>query len=833
MIITAFASAKVRFGISLFLILATIAAVVIYDLERAETSDLSVAEQIAVYQAQAFAENVSSTVKRVNEILLDLRTHWAENKDGFAALVIRRQEHTADVAFQVSVIAADGYLIYSNLAKNNDRVYLGEREHFRVHQADPQADRLFISRALRGKVSGKWSIQFSRPIFDKQRFIGVLVVSVSPNVFGVFAQNNAFLADISTMVHDSGEIMSRYPVNDELLGKQLTGLPFFEADAPRAGFYRRVGQTDGIERIFGYFRLPEYGLTCVVGRPVSTVLAGYVEHRQMVWLVSGVFSLIVSLLLWLQFRAQAERELMQNEARDSKAMLWSAIDIIGEAFVIYDKEDRLLYCNEQYRAQYQSSADLLVPGRRYEEIIRTGAELGRFAEARGRVDEWVAEKMQAHLSPNAHLIVRNDAGRWLRVVERITPEGNRVGFRVDVSELYLAKEGAESANRAKSEFLAAMSHEIRTPMNGILGMTEVLLDSSLSTEQREYLSIIKTSGDALLAIINDILDFSKIEAGRMTLEYISFDLSKTLHSIVDSHQQSARAKGLALEMSLDEALPQWVMGDPVRLGQVVINLVGNAIKFTERGRVSLSVHCLERQADGRVRLQFRMADSGIGIAREKLANVFGAFMQADSSVSRRFGGTGLGLSISQALVGKMGGLLMVESELGVGSTFSFELLFEVAEGKQQSDSPQDQAGEICVGPALNILLVEDNRTNQRLVMAILKKSLHRLTIVGNGQEALDLLERDRYDMVLMDMQMPLMDGLETTRRIREREAGTDQHLTIVAMTANALASDRAACLAAGMDEFLAKPVKRAELFRVLEHQMHAFAASSRLCCDLG
>ena len=816
-------SAMVRaklYGGMLF-VLAVIWSVAAYDLQRSRDSELRSTEQITVFQAQAFSENVRSTIKRINEIALDLRTHWVANPGGFAELIRQRQEHTADIAFQVAVIGADGYLVYSNLATSNERVYLGEREHFRVHQQSAGRDQLFISKPLLGKVSGKWSIQFTRPILGKNGFAGVVVISVSPSSFAEFSQDKHFGgSQVSTMFSGSGVVMARHPGNDEYVGKALVDAPFLGADAPQSGFYHGVSQLDGIERIFGFFRIPEYGVSLVVGETVASALAPYDAHRKSVLLVASLISALSVLLIALLFRSRSAQQEMQRQVQESKEMLWSAVDSLDEAFVIYDTDDRLAYCNERYRRYHQTSADILVPGRSFEEIIRTCAERGQYPEATARIDAWVAERMSAHRSGNADFIQQTDAGRWLRIIERVTPKGFWIGFRIDITELYEAKAAAENANRAKSDFLANMSHEIRTPMNGILGMTEVLLDTPLSVEQREYLSIVKSSGDSLLTIINDILDFSKIEAGRLELENIPFELAKTIAAVVANQRARVTAKGLNLDLQLPDDLPALVVGDPVRLGQVITNLLGNAIKFTETGRIGIAVRCLEVLPAGDRRLEVSVRDSGIGIAQDKLDSIFEAFVQSDSSVTRQYGGTGLGLAISHRLVSRMGGNLRVASVLGQGSTFSFDFLVSAAPSAESSGAPKgppQTAEEPAPERSLDILLVEDNKVNQRLMTAILGRAGHRVCVAGNGLEALDRLAAGRFDVALMDLNMPELDGIQTVERIRQREAFDGTHLPIIALTANAMVGERERCLAIGMDDYLPKPFKRMQLLQIVMH----------------
>ena len=558
-------------------------------------------------------------------------------------------------------------------------------------------------------------------------------------------------------------------------------------------------------------------LRITVSLPLADALAAWYRNRNIIaaaTLALIALTLIGGALSQWQFNRLADaREALARSVRT----LDHALDAMPDGFLLCDRDDRVLRWNERYVQMLPWLRDVVKVGMKFQDLsdVVTGTDMLGASDAERR--QWLDERERMHARGDGEMERDLGNGLIVRVTDRRTKEGGVVSVFHDVTaaerRLAQAKANAEAANQAKSQFLATMSHEIRTPLNAVLGLNELMLHSTLDSQQRRHAELIGSSGRLLLALINDILDVSRIEAGHLQLGSAPFSLRAAGQGVVELMRERALAKGLQLHLEAipDEDTP--VLGDAIRIQQILFNLVGNAIKFTDQGSVRVKL-VVEPGTECAATLRLEVDDTGIGIPESAMPTLFDRFTQADSTTMRRYGGSGLGLAITREIVQLMGGTIATTSTPGAGSRFVVAIPSRFVERDEPASAVDGPGQAAPPRRSLHILVAEDNDVNQILISALLARMGHVVHLVANGQLAVEAVGRGDYDAVLMDLQMPGMDGMEATHAIR----ALDDHraaVPIIAMTANAFEEDRRACLAAGMDDYVAKPIDVDQLARAI------------------
>ncbi|OYV36716.1 MAG: hypothetical protein B7Z80_14800 [Rhodospirillales bacterium 20-64-7] len=802
--------------------------------------------------ALGLGETTRVSFDAIDQSLKALRADYVRDPARFdlKAWLANHQVGTG-LLIQAAVVDRDGIVVASNLPMTT-RVDLSDRAHIRA-QRDSRDDEMFISRPVLGRVSKAKSLNITRKILAPDgRYAGAVVLSVGLDFLTRFYQSLTSDGYVFLVGSRDGIIRGRAPADDALIGTQDPGISSIIA-AGGVGSVRTRATEGGADRIISFLVLDRYPLAVVAALDARSVFAQYNRDQRRA-IVAGIVLTLVFLGIGIQLLRQRRRLVASQSA------LTATLENISQGIIMVDADGRVPVINRRAVELLNLPRSLMARNPTFREILTYQLATNEF----GRVGEFDAEFVsfveRGGLSDQFGTYERTRPdGTALEVTTKLLADGRAVRTFTDITArkrseeaLAAARDAAEAGSRARSEFIAVMSHEIRTPMNGILGLTELLMGLELSPAAAEHVRLINASGRHLMQIINDILDFSRLGAGRLDLDAGEFDLRDMLSQTVALLMQQARAKGLDLSCDVADDVPVRVSGDAQRLRQVVLNLAGNSVKFTQQGRIHITVRRMRDEAS-HVRLAFAVADSGIGIRADALGHLFTEFTQVDSSISRRFGGSGLGLAITRRLVEMMDGSISVESTLGVGSIFRFDVrlqmvaddapersamrppdsglaaapapakpmaaeptpaeptLAEPVAAEPVTTSAAEPAATSAAEPAVNtggwrILLAEDNATNRFVASRMIERLGHQLACVDDGHRAVEAVRDGDYDLVLMDMMMPEMDGLAATRLIRSLPDGRAA-IPIIGLTANAMQADQEACLAAGMDGFVTKPVR--------------------------
>ena len=672
-----------------------------------------------------------------------------------------------------------------------------------VEDAQARAGSVVISLPVRNPVTGEWALFFMRPVTlgDLGPLFAVAEVQVSL-VASLLSPGGDVPGLRFSLERTDGRVLASLP-HDEA---RIAGRALAPADAPAAGMIATTRPT-------------LYPAIRVVGMlEEARALEGWRSDRDRTLTVSIGFGVLVALgsvTLMLMLR---QRERVEGEREKAQQLLENALEAMEDGFVMFDAEDRLVTSNSRYKEFYAASAPFLVPGTRFEDIMIGGARLGQYPQAGEDLEGFAAEMKAWHQGNHPPLERLLPDGRWILITERRTPDGGTVGIRTDITrlkeamaELASARDAAAAAGEAKSRFLARVSHELRTPLNGVLGWAQLLQrDETLSAEQRARITTLVEAGEHLATVVSRLLEISRIEATELAMpDPDPVVPEEVARFCVDLLRPGAAAKGLALAVELGPNLPGSVLAPVSGLRQVLLNLLGNAVKYTQTGGVTVRVL---RPATGRLR--YEVQDTGPGIPPAMRGRLFRDFDRLGAEGSN-IPGTGLGLSTSARLAAQMGGEVGCDSALGRGSVFWLEIPAPEVASAPGLTAEREAAGRTgSRDGGLRILVADDVATNRVLARAMLEGAGHRVACVPSGLDALEAVTRDPYDLVLMDVHMPGMDGLEATRRIRALDDAA-RYVPILALTASAYSEDVEACLAAGMDGHIAKPIRLDALFAAL------------------
>ncbi len=783
----------------------------------------SAAQQQAVADssnlARAYAEHIAGFVEAVDQTLLLVRDIYQKQGAALDLLAFAwRRNPLNGLDIQIGIVDRTGMVVKSSLGPLAEPVNVADRPFFKA-QAESLTDKIYIGSPIVGRISHALSIQFLRKLIAPDgAFDGLVVLSVNPLELSRFYETISIGAGSITLRDLSGVVLARAPDAKDSIGRVLeTPGTTMMRTGPATGTFTSRSVVDGVRRIYSYRRLDDIGLILDIGLAEADVFAAFRSNV--------VLSVTVGILLsagiigtgLLTFR-QRMRLLQSNEK------LAVTLENMTQGIELITPDGRVQVINSQ-AVELLGLPPSLATGKPYlKELLdwqRANGELGppetwpaKMAQALGHGGVIPGENSYERVRPN---------GTVLEVRTRSMPDGGAVRTFTDITErkrteaeLANARDVAEASAHARTEFLAMMSHEIRTPMNSIIGCTALLRDMPMSQAAQQYIDIIRRSGEHLLRLIDDVLDLSKLDAGRLHLQSVSFDLRAELAGTVELMASQAKQRGLSLELDMASSVPRRVLGDPGRLRQVLLNLIGNAIKFTSVGHVRVEVSDIPHRTPKRTNqpmdpgtafLSFRVIDTGIGIPADKIDVLFQSFSQVDASGLRQYGGTGLGLAICKRLIEQMGGTIGVRTEVGRGSVFHFDLPLRVAAEAATGAGASQSADRT---PGYCALLADDSDTNRMVIARMLESRGNYVDAVANGRLALDAARTRDYDFIVLDLLMPDMDGLDAAAAIRALP-GRRGRVPIIGLTANAGTGDEERCFRAGMDAFMVKPVSADQL----------------------
>jgi signal transduction histidine kinase/ActR/RegA family two-component response regulator len=649
---------------------------------------------------------------------------------------------------------------------------------------------------------------------DGRRAVAVVEVPLTA-LAAIIAQAGGSPAIAVTLERGDGQVLATVPAGAGLRAREQ--VPPLPDDALQGRPVVAPSRLTGVPAIVAARPTLYRALRVTVSRPLDDALAAWRKNRDIVLTACGALlalTLLGGALSQWQFNRLVDAR--SAAARDAQA-LDQALVVLPDGFLLCDADDRIVRWNERFLEMFPWLRGVIRVGMTHADITEATRSATQFDATPEAGKAWLDERLTTRRRGESENERELANGMMVHITDRRTPDGGMVSIYHDVTaaerRLAQAKENAEAANQAKSQFLATMSHEIRTPLNAVLGLNELMLHSPLDSQQRRHAELIGSSGRLLLALINDILDVSRIEAGQLQLTVAPFSVRPAAEGVVALMRERAVSKGLALRLEVAPPEGAMIEGDVIRIQQILFNLVGNAVKFTDNGVVQVNA-TVEPRGGHDVTLRLEVSDTGIGIPESAMPTLFDRFTQADSTAMRRHGGSGLGLAITREIVQMMGGAIATTSTPGLGSRFTVTIPTRLVDRGEALPEAAPPGQAEAPPPTLRLLVAEDNDVNQILINALLTRMGHRVHLVANGRLAVEAVRRGDYDLVLMDLQMPEMDGMEATHAIRAL-GGAFASLPIVAMTANAFDEDRQACLAAGMDDYVAKPIDVAQLAAAL------------------